>query len=128
MNIVLFDGDCHICHRSVQFIIKRDPAAHIYFASLQSHVGLQIQSQYQIPENMNSLLFVTNGRVYRYSSAVLHICEYLTGMWKLLYLLIIIPRPIRDWFYKCIANNRYRWFGKYTECKIPTPEERRRFL
>ena len=126
--IVLFDGDCHFCDQSVQFIIKRDPKVIFKFASLQSEVGQHIQSNYHTPKNIDSLLLIVQNKVYDKSSAALHICKYLTGLWKLLYILVLIPKPIRDTVYDFIAKNRYRWFGKKSECRIPTPEERNRFL
>lgn len=126
--IVLFDGDCHFCDQSVQFIIKRDPKVIFKFSSLQSEVGQHIQSNFHTPKNIDSLLLIVQNKVYDKSSAALHICKYLTGLWKLLYILVLIPKPIRDTVYDFIAKNRYRWFGKKSECRIPTPEERNRFL
>lgn len=126
--IVLFDGDCHFCDYSVQFIIKRDPKAIFTFASLQSEVGRKIQSRFHVPQHIDSLLLITQDHVYYKSSAALHICKHLSGLWKLLYILILIPSPLRNWAYDLIAKNRYRWFGKKMQCNIPTPDERSRFL
>ena len=55
-------------------------------------------------------------------------CRLLGGFWKLLYVFIVIPAPIRDAVYDYVARNRYRWFGKKEECMVPGPEVRRRFL
>jgi len=52
----------------------------------------------------------------------------LRGAWKLLYLLLVVPRPLRDNFYEIVAKNRYRWFGRKESCMLPSPEERKRFL
>ena len=35
-GIILFDGVCHLCERSVQFVIRHDPYARFMFAPLQS--------------------------------------------------------------------------------------------
>src|SRR5690625_600034 len=110
--VVLFDGDCHFCDGSVQFIIKRDPKAKIRFASLQSEVGQNIRLKYDVPKTMDSLLLVDHKKVYDRSSAALRICQHLSGLWKLLYILLLIPKPIRDAVYDIIAKNRYQWFGK----------------
>jgi predicted DCC family thiol-disulfide oxidoreductase YuxK len=40
----------------------------------------------------------------------------------------ILPRALRDWLYRLVAKNRYRWFGKSETCMMPTPELRARFL
>lgn len=128
-NIILFDGDCNFCDASVQFIIQRDPAAYFHFASLQSEIGQQLQAQYAIPHNVDSLVLIEQQKVYLTSTAALRIAKKLSGGWKLAYLLIGIPRPFRDRAYSYFAKNRYRWFGKKEQhCALPSPAVRKRFL
>ena len=67
-------------------------------------------------------------RAYTRSGAALRIAGRLTGLWPALAALLLVPRPLRDWVYGLVARNRYRWFGHQTECWLPTPELRRRFL
>lgn len=128
-RIILFDGDCNFCDANVQFIIKRDPAAHFHFTSLQSNKGLELTKQYAIPHNVDSLVLVENGKAYTQSTAALRIAKKLDGLWHLLFLFILVPRPIRNGVYNYIANNRYKWFGKKEiSCELPSPENRKRFL
>lgn len=127
-QILLFDGECNFCDHSVQFIIKRDPAAIFTFASLQGDAGQQLLKQFQVPADINSFVLIDNGTVYYRSSAALRVCKHLKGIWKVGYLFLIIPRPIRDAFYKIIAKNRYKWFGKKSSCMLPSPDIRKRFL
>lgn len=128
-SIVLFDGVCNFCNSSVQFIIKRDPSAHFLFTSLQSEKGQELVQQYDIPSDVDSLVIITNERAYIKSSAALRIAKKLDGLWRLSFLFIVVPRPIRDAFYDFFAKNRYRWFGKTDEaCMLPSPEQRKRFL
>lgn len=127
-RIVLFDGECNFCDTSVQFIIKRDPNGYFHFASLQSDVGQSMRKKYNIPENIDSMLLIENEKAYMRSTAALKICRKLTGAWKLFYLFIIIPPPIRNIVYNFVAKNRYKWFGKMDQCMIPPPEIRSRFL
>src|SRR5690625_3603708 len=112
--LVLFDGECHFCNASVQFIIKRDPKVLFTFASLQSEIGKKNLAANKLPENLNSMVLITAKNAYLKSSAVLHIAKQLKGLWKLSFILIIIPPPIRDYFYDLLAKNRYRLFGKRT--------------
>ncbi|WP_342513727.1 thiol-disulfide oxidoreductase DCC family protein [Sporosarcina sp. FSL K6-1522] len=128
-RIVLFDGDCNFCDSSVQFIIKRDPAAHFLFTSLQSTKGVELTKQYAIPSNVDSLVLIDNGKAYTKSSAALRIAKKLDGLWHLLFLFILVPRKIRDGVYDYVATNRYKWFGKKEEaCMLPPPEIRKRFI
>lgn len=127
-HIILFDGECNFCDHSVQFIIKRDPAAFFKFTSLQSDKGQALLQQYQVPANINSFVLISNNKVYHHSSAALHVSKHLKGLWKAAYFFIIVPVPIRDFFYNIIAKNRYRWFGKKSSCMLPSPDVRKRFL
>lgn len=127
-QIILFDGDCNFCDQSVQFIIKRDPEAIFHFASLESEAGKELRKKYHLQENINSMVLIKGEHTYLRSTAALQIARQLTGMWKLSYFLILIPRSIRDFFYQFVAKHRYTWFGKMKQCRIPSPEVRRRFF
>ena len=126
---ILFDGVCNLCSGFVVFTIKRDPDAKFKFASLQSNEGGNLQKEFGIdPDNIKTMVLVENDNCYLKSDAVLRIFKHLDGMWFILYYLIYIPRPIRNFVYDLVANNRYRWFGKKDVCMLPTPELKKRFL
>lgn len=127
-NIILFDGECHFCDYSVQFIIKRDKRALYKFASIQSDAGKELYRKHSVPAEIDSLILVKDDKCYFKSSAALTICKNLDGGWKLFYGLIMVPRPIHDYFYGIVAKNRYKWFGKKDSCILPSPEVRNRFL
>lgn len=126
--IILFDGVCNFCNGTVQFIIKHDPIGYFRFAALQSQIGEKIQLTYPNIENIDSVILIENGLVRTESSAALNIAKKLKGWPRLFYLFIILPPPIRDYFYKLFAKNRYKLFGKSETCMIPTKEIRDRFL
>jgi predicted DCC family thiol-disulfide oxidoreductase YuxK len=128
-GIILFDGICNFCHRSVNIIIRRDKKKYFQFAPIQSDTGKQLMAQYGLdPIRFDSVILINRDKAYTYSSAVLHIARRLTGVYPLLYTGIIVPRFIRDFMYKWVARNRYKWFGKKDQCMVPTPEVRSRFL
>ena len=126
--LLLFDGHCNLCARSVQFVLKHERNdSHIYFASLQSPTGRQIleQSKEELPD---SLIFVREGQIYTESSGFLVLCRYLKFPWSLLQVFRIIPAFLRDPIYRWVARNRYRWMGKREICWMPRPEWKKRFL
>ncbi len=128
-RIVLFDGECNFCDSSVQFIIKRDPAANFLFTSLQSEKGVELTKQYAIPEDVDSLVLIENGKAFTKSTAALRIAKKLDGLWHLSFLFILVPRKIRDGVYDFVAKNRYKWFGKKEDaCMLPPPDVRKRFI
>lgn len=128
-SIVLFDGECNFCDKSVQFIIKRDPEGKFKFASLQSAIGQDILNKFGFQNTIiNSLVLIEKEQYYIKSTAALRICKSLKGPWNLATVLLVVPRPIRDYFYSIIAKNRYKWFGKRELCLLPSKEIRDRFL
>ncbi len=132
--IVLFDGVCALCDRTVQFLLKRDKQGVLKFAPLQGPTAAVILKRHpEIGDNTRSVILVQNYNtasesVSVRSQAILDCLSALGGFWRVASLLRIIPRFFRDTIYNFIATNRYKWFGKYEECIVPSPEFRERFL
>lgn len=127
--ILLFDGACNLCNKSVQFVIKRDKKAKVKFASLQSNAGNLLKEKYQIPkEYFDSIVLIDNDKVYYKSTAALRLSKYMDNLWPLCYVLTIIPVFIRNRIYDFIASNRINWFGKADTCWVMTQELKNRFL
>jgi predicted DCC family thiol-disulfide oxidoreductase YuxK len=127
--IILFDGVCNFCNAAVNWVIERDRAGYFKFAALQSEIGQELSAKHGIDRNeTDSVILVEDEKVYTYSTAALRIARKLSGIWSWTYAFIVIPKAIRDLFYKLFARYRYRLFGKQDACMIPTPEIRARFL
>ena len=132
--VLLYDGLCGFCNKSVQRILRYDKRKTMFFAALQSEYGKSILTRHPELAGIDSLVFVEPldfaylERVFVRSDAALHVARYLGGPWKLALAGYIIPRSIRDYFYDQFAKRRYRWFGKYDSCLLPPPEVRARFL
>src|SRR6476620_2604578 len=93
------------------------------FASLQSETGQALLKKFGLPsDDFDSFVFITGDKYYLKSSAGLHVLKELGGAWKLFYVLIIFPRPLRDFVYGLVARTRYSIFGKRDTCMVPTPE------
>ncbi|MEM6520294.1 MAG: thiol-disulfide oxidoreductase DCC family protein [Cyanobacteria bacterium P01_D01_bin.71] len=126
--VILFDGVCNLCDGFVNFVLDRDRKQHLYFASQQSAAGQEILRGLGISSQPETIIFVSRGRYYAHSTAVLMIFRHLNGLWSLLYYFKFIPPFIRDYIYRWVARNRYRWFGQRTTCRMPSPELKKRFL
>ncbi|MEJ0054181.1 MAG: thiol-disulfide oxidoreductase DCC family protein [Bacteroidota bacterium] len=128
-SIILFDGVCNLCNGFVNFLILRDKQNKFQFGSLQSPKAQELLKQYQYSTNdLSTVLLLEDGKLYSQSTAVLKIVRRMDGAWPLLYGFIILPRPIRDFFYQLIAKNRYKLFGRKDACMIPTPELKAKFV
>ncbi|HEX6373735.1 MAG TPA: thiol-disulfide oxidoreductase DCC family protein [Longimicrobium sp.] len=127
--IVLYDGVCGLCDRSVQLILRNDRRGRFRFAALQSGAGRALLEKFHLsPQALDSVVLVEGDRVWRKSRAALRIARRMDAPWPLLWPLMIVPRPVADLFYDLLAKNRYRIFGKLDACMIPPPEVRARFL
>ena len=120
----------------MNFIIDHDKKDFFRFAALQSETGQNILKQINLKTNNfwqsqglpDSLILVDKQNYFIKSSAALNILKHLSGFWKILFVFIIIPRPIRNFIYDLIAKNRYKIFGKKDVCRIPTEEEKKKFV
>ena len=127
MPIILFDGVCNLCNGFVDFIIKRDPEGNITFGALQSEEGKKLVEERGIPTDLHTVVLIDGERFYTKSTAALLALRHLHSSWKLLVVFIAVPRCIRDFVYDDVVKHRYKWFGKRT-CRVPTAEEKKRFL
>lgn len=127
--IILFDGECNLCSSIVQFAIKRDPSGIFKYAPLQSETGRKLLYKFQLPtDEFDSFILIEGEHCFLTSTATLKLFRRLNGLWPILYILIVVPRPIRDFVYNIVAKYRYRLFGRRSDCFIPTPDIRSRFL
>jgi predicted DCC family thiol-disulfide oxidoreductase YuxK len=133
--IVLYDGVCGLCNRLVQFVLRRDAQSIFQFASLQSTVAHSLLSREGLnAADLDTVCVVSSpgaddqGLRIR-SDAILFVLTQLGGFWKIAAsVLKFVPRSVRDWGYAVIAKNRYRIFGRFETCPLPSPETRGRFL
>ncbi|MCE3007899.1 MAG: DCC1-like thiol-disulfide oxidoreductase family protein [Bacteroidetes bacterium] len=126
--IVLFDGVCTLCNRSVRYILRHDRRGRIRVGSLQAHTQL-LQAAGSAGPDMSSILLLYRGRVYRQSSAVLRIGRIMGGWHRpVAWLGYLLPRLLRDSLYRWVASHRYRWFGQEASCPLPDADTRSRFL
>lgn len=128
-SIILFDGVCNLCNSSIDFILKRDKNNRFLVGALQEEAGRIILEKFNTQvDYLDSLVLVEEGKIYFRSTAALKISRHLSGLWPLLYGFILLPAFLRDPIYDWIGKNRYRWFGKKSTCRLPSPEEKAKFL
>ncbi|WP_010584375.1 thiol-disulfide oxidoreductase DCC family protein [Schlesneria paludicola] len=127
-RILFFDGVCGLCNWSVDFVLRRDVNCDFQFAPLQGDTAKALLTPEDV-NDLNTVVLLVGDRTYRKSAAVVRILWQLGPAWRCLgALLWLIPLPLRNLGYSIIARNRYHLFGKKESCRIPTAEERVRFL
>ena len=133
--ILLYDGVCGLCNRLNQFVLRHDPEGFFRFASLQSPLAERILTRHGASaRDLDTVYIVVNYNkpdesLLARSDAVVFVSTHLGGVWRPAGILISwLPRWFRDWAYRVVARNRYRVFGRYETCMLPSPETRSRFL
>jgi len=127
MKIIFFDGYCGLCNGFVDFILKFDKNAVFKFSPLQSEFAKTKLNQSDV-EDLKSVVVIINDKTYRKAEAALKALAELGWPWKILLIFSLLPEKVLNLFYDLIAANRYRIFGKRETCRLPTPEERQRFI
>ncbi len=125
--VLFFDGYCPLCNAAVDFFLRLDKKEHLKFAPLQGSTARKYIPEH-VKNNIDSIILFHNATFHIRSDAAIEAMALAGRPWRLIRLLKIIPRPIRDYIYDFIARHRYQWFGKRESCRIPTPGERLRFL
>ena len=132
--VVLYDGVCGLCNRTVQFILRRDKRGVFRFAALQGPTGeTLLRAHGRDARNLQTVYVVLDRgqpteRLLARSAAAQEIARRLGGIYRLALIFNVLPRRWRDALYDFVARRRYRWFGKYDSCPLPQPGDRERFL
>lgn len=132
--VLLYDGLCGFCDSTVQFILRHDRRGTLKFATLQGDFAREVIARHPEVAGVDSLILVGRDtvsgeeRVFVRSEGALEVARYLGGAWHVARGVAIVPRFVRDWAYDGFARIRYRVFGRYNSCPIPTPEQRARFI
>lgn len=133
--VLLYDGECGLCNWIVQLLIGEDGRSRMKFAPLQSEPAQNYLRAVGLPtEDFDSLVFVPDRNhpaavpPRLRTDGVLAACAEIGGGWRVLAWLRVVPRALRDPFYKLVARSRYALFGEYRPAPLPDPEWESRFL
>lgn len=127
--VIVFDGVCNLCNRWVRFLLPRDRSGTFRFAHCQSKYGGAVLDRLgERRDDPSTVILIDGDADYVRSTAVLRALSALGGPWRAMQFFLIIPRPLRDAAYTCVARRRYRWFGRTEQCVLPEPGWQDRFL
>ena len=126
--IIFFDGVCGMCNTFVSLILRIDRKQVFLFAPLQGTTARAMLPPLLDDPREWSMIVLDETGIHDQSDASLEVYRRLGGIWWLLSLARCVPRRIRTPMYRVIARNRYSFFRKRETCRIPTEQERSRFL
>jgi predicted DCC family thiol-disulfide oxidoreductase YuxK len=111
-HIILFDGICNLCNSVVNFIIRHDAQGKFKFAAVQSKPGQALLQQAGLPiTDFDTFVYFKEEKHFIKSTAALQLLRDLGGVWKLAYMLMVIPRSLRDFLYDRIAKQGTKCLG-----------------
>lgn len=131
--LLLFDGGCALCHRTVRFLLRADRRGALRYAPLDGETAAALAPRWPQIGGIDSVVLIAAQRgelrVALRSAAVIGALRLAGGPWRLAAsLLALVPRPLRDRAYDVVAKRRQRWFGRYPNCPPPPAAWRDRFL
>ena len=127
--VMLYDGDCGLCARSVLWILDHERDQEIRFAPLQGLTAARLRQSYpRIPEAIEGVVFVAGGHAHLRSKAILHAARHLRAPWRWGYAMRWVPGIAFDLGYRLVAAVRFRIWGRADACRMVTAEQRTRFL
>jgi len=126
-HVVVYDGVCMLCNRMVQYLLRNDQQQLLTFSTFQGLPDVISKNGLQFPLE-ESISYYRKGMWWQQSSAVLMIYKDVFGPWHWSQLAWVFPCFLRDFIYRIVAKNRYRWFGKHAQCVLPTPAQQDRFI
>jgi len=133
--VVLFDGWCPLCVGAIRLLLQRDRRARFRFASLDSAAASELLSgclagteDLEAARGGSTIALIHQGRLHTKSGAVLQIAAELPLPWRVVSLLRLVPRALRDSVYSAVADRRHDVWGQLDSCHRPDPEDEWRFL
>lgn len=125
-KIIVFDGECLICNSFYKWVLRNDKNNHFFFSNIQSQF---YSKNSNIDKSKNSIIVIINNKKILYESdAVAYIFRKTKKQLAIRILISIFPKFISNFFYRIVAKNRYKIFGKKEKCYIPTEKEMNKFI
>lgn len=132
-RILFFDGVCAVCDRTVDWLLARDRQGVLRFATLQGETARRVATALpDFPRDIDTVVLLDQSGpepvLELRSRAIFAVLGALGGELRHWARLAVLPRWLTDLLYRAFVRIRYRTFGKLDACRVPTPEERARFL
>ena len=128
--ILLFDGECGFCNKSILFFLKREHPLKktTHFAPLHSETAIRLRKYFEIKEQVDSIILIRGHEAYIKSCAALRMTSYMKGLWPLLQVFLLIPPFLRNPVYDLVARQRQKISGRVESCALLKEQDGKRFL
>lgn len=124
MQVLIYDGECSMCSKFIRFIVRINRNQNLYITDFNSN---WTKKNIKLNSNIDSMIFISRGKKYIYSSSILHLLAETNFFFKFFLVFKIFPKILRDKVYKILAKNRNK-FNKFDSCPIPTKKGNNMFL
>ena len=125
--IIFFDGVCRLCNGFVNYVIRHDPDGKLKFCALQDENAVEIRKEFGLTENLDTVIGLYRSQIYSHSDVVFMVARQFRA-YRFILPLQRLPISFRNYIYRLIAKNRYRWFGKQETCMVPSSDVFSRFI
>ena len=128
--VIVFDGVCVLCNGWVRFMLRHDRKGVFRFAAMQAPAGRALLETNGLdPDDPSSFLLLDEAGTWTDTIAIARVLRRLGAPWAAAGVFLhCVPRRLRDATYRCVARNRYRWFGRHASCVVPSQDTKDRFI
>lgn len=128
-HLLLYDGECALCHYAVRFVLFFDSKATFAFAPLKGMSAARYTKGKTLPDSLVLVEnFQTQPKLLIEGQGALRICWHLGGWWRWIGILSFLPGWLSNWAYRLIARYRYKVFGKVPTGWQDAHLKKKRFL
>jgi predicted DCC family thiol-disulfide oxidoreductase YuxK len=145
-TLVLYDGVCVMCNRTIRVLLANDAAGRLRFTPIEGALGQAMLARHPglfsepkrngKPEAAaaQSVVVIVDAltaqeTAFKRSDAAIEAMRRLRAPWPLLAMLLqTVPQVLRDGVYRLVARLRYPLFGRYAACPRPVGAEREHIL
>jgi predicted DCC family thiol-disulfide oxidoreductase YuxK len=125
--LIVFDGLCVLCSANARFVLRHDRRRHFRLTTAQGSLGAALYVNLGLDPDA-TMLVIEDGRALTESDSFIAIARGLGWPWRAAAAAKILPKGVRDRFYRLIARNRFRLFGRRETCWVPAPGDAERIL
>ena len=117
--VIFYDGECGLCDRFVQFVLRHDRLQEFRFAPLQGETFQPYRAQ-RGRRGENTVVLADEAGLHLRSDAALRVLGRLGFPWSVVGRAgRLVPRWARDLGYRLVARVRLRLFGQVNACLLP---------
>jgi len=125
-NIIIFDGDCPFCNKTIMYLAKLDNSDSFHFISNQSTIGKKLIKEFKLEKLYSeTIITIIDNKCFFKSNAIIKFFKHIDKFEILRIIHKVIPIKLSDFVYSLISKNRKNIISN---CEIPKSHIKSKFI